>query len=301
MKKLVLTGLLSVGTLLGTNIPGMEAITAKAATPASFSIQESTDKLQVLFEQQRGKHTGKVVGVYKDTDTIRISLGSDTDTYLARVSPDITQNIKVGDPVHVYASNNIVGGAGTYFFIDPFIEKIGEPKFLEKHYPKRTGEVIAKTGNRLTISQGEKEILAISSKIPDNIKVGDTVNLYAPKFVQSPIFNGPIFAEGAVIEKINGETRENKQSSAPKVTEGQDFVTGVVTYLGKDNRDGSNFILVEYKNRGNEYVFVKHSGDQTYNIGDKVKVTNKKDWKTPQGFGEGAIFAPDNSITKVTK
>ncbi|MDT2242369.1 hypothetical protein P7H16_16045 [Paenibacillus larvae] len=115
MKKLVLTGLLSVGTLLGTNIPGMEAITAKAATPASFSIQESTDKLQVLFEQQRGKHTGKVVGVYKDTDTIRISLGSDTDTYLARVSPDITQNIKVGDPVHVYASNNIVGGAGTYF------------------------------------------------------------------------------------------------------------------------------------------------------------------------------------------
>ncbi|MDN9010681.1 hypothetical protein [Brevibacillus laterosporus] len=37
MKKLVLTGVLSVGTLLGANLPGLEVITAHAAIPSSLS------------------------------------------------------------------------------------------------------------------------------------------------------------------------------------------------------------------------------------------------------------------------
>ncbi|MED2006475.1 hypothetical protein P4V86_24475, partial [Brevibacillus laterosporus] len=44
MKKLVLTGVLSVGTLLGANLPGLEIITVNAANPSSLSIAESNSQ-----------------------------------------------------------------------------------------------------------------------------------------------------------------------------------------------------------------------------------------------------------------
>ena len=58
MKKLFLAGVLSVLTLVGANLPGLEATTASAAAPSSPSVSESGNKQQILLKQQRHKYQG---------------------------------------------------------------------------------------------------------------------------------------------------------------------------------------------------------------------------------------------------
>ncbi|MGE0980872.1 OB-fold domain-containing protein [Bacillus cereus] len=201
MKKIMLTGILSLGTLMTVNLPGLDYITVHAAGPSKIAVTDFSYSQQVLLEKQYQKEMGTVIE--KNEDHLTLSNGN--LTIKAFVSDNVLKEVNVGDTVNVYAPDF---GPSTMINAplvarNAIIQKIGEKNFLEKQYQKETGTVIEKNEDYLTVSNGNLTIEAsVSDNVLKEVNVGDTVNVYAPDFGPSMMINAPLIARDAIIQKI---------------------------------------------------------------------------------------------------
>ncbi|PGU68189.1 hypothetical protein COD67_07240 [Bacillus cereus] len=107
MKKLVLTGVLSAGTLVGPNLLGLEAITVNAA---SFSNVESN-----IEKQNKDYVVGSIIDVYKNEFTVEYK-GNDGKDHLVVAKHNDQQTFNEGDKVKVlYKSQWKLQNPGTHF------------------------------------------------------------------------------------------------------------------------------------------------------------------------------------------
>ncbi|MGA4590233.1 hypothetical protein ACPA31_30000, partial [Bacillus bombysepticus] len=216
MKKIMLTSVLSLGTLMSVNLPGLDYMTVHAASPSKINVTDSSYSQQVLLEKQYQKQTGTII----EKNEGQLTLSKGNLTIQVYVSDNVIKEVNVGDTVNVYAPD-----FGPSMMIDApliardgIIQKTGEKNFLEKQYQKQTGTVIEKNEDFLTLSKGNLTIqVYVSDNVLKEVNVGDTVNVYAPNFEPSMRIN-------SIVQKI-----DNK-GSISKVNEekNEDFIMGTV-------------------------------------------------------------------------
>ncbi|ERM16664.1 hypothetical protein [Brevibacillus laterosporus] len=262
MKKLVLTGVLSVGTLLGANLPGLEVITASAAIPSSLSIAEGNSQ-QTLFEQQREKYTGIVTGKTNQGLTI----------FTENVPANVLTNINIGDSVDIYSSYSSKGAENKAedFIIGTVIDSDSDYGYATVEYKS---------------NEGKTEIVDVIFTEAHSYKAGDKVKVTnKSKWEHKKIGpNNAMFASGDSISKV-----------AEK--EGEDFIIGSIT-----ESDSDYVIVEYKSNEGKtENVDVLLPKGHFFKVGDKVKVTNKEKWEHKKIGLHHVKFASENSIFKVTK
>ncbi|PFN50384.1 hypothetical protein, partial [Bacillus thuringiensis] len=292
MKKIMLTSILSLGTLMTANLPGLDYITVHAASPSKLAVTDFSYSQQVLLEKQYQKKTGTVIE--KNEDNLTLSNGN--LTIEASASSNVLKEINVGDTVNVYAPN-----FGPSMMInapliarDAIIQKIGEGNFLEKQYQKETGTVIEKNEDNLTLSNGNLTIEAFASdNVIKEVNVGDTVNVYAPDFGPSTMINAPLIARDAIIQKM-GSKEDNLKVNEEK---NEDFIMGTVMTSEK------YYVTVEYKNAEgkSESVDIDFSNGHNFKQGDKVKVINKGNWEHRKIGMYNVTYASEDSISKVNE
>ncbi|OUA65522.1 hypothetical protein [Bacillus thuringiensis] len=292
MKKIMLTSILSLGTLMTVNLPGLDYITVHAAGPSKIAVTDFSYSQQVLLEKQYQKEMGTVIE--KNEDHLTLSNGN--LTIKAFVSDNVLKEVNVGDTVNVYAPD-----FGPSMMInapliarDAIIQKIGEKNFLEKQYQKETGTVIEKNEDYLTVSNGNLTIEAsVSDNVLKEVNVGDTVNVYAPDFGPSMMINAPLIARDAIIQKIDSQEKTSKVNEEKN----EDFIIGTVM------TSAEYFVTVEYKNMEgkSELVDIDFSKDHNFKQGDKVKVTNKGKWEHRKIGLHNVTSASENSISKINE
>ncbi|HDR7356215.1 TPA: S-layer homology domain-containing protein [Bacillus wiedmannii] len=190
---------------------------------AKYAIVQKENQENVLKRQYK-MHTGNVIN--KTNDAIEIS--SKDSTVSAIVSPEILQDINIGDTITIYGAyfmNNMA--TGELSAKAPIIEKLAsktvtpntsvdksnsisevdkkEQNALNQHQ-KRSGKVIEKTKDGLVVSGENSSVYAIVSSpgILKDINIGDTVTIYAPVFIGS-IPGEPATAKYAIVQKENEE------------------------------------------------------------------------------------------------
>ncbi|HFR4181094.1 S-layer homology domain-containing protein [Bacillus cereus] len=197
---------------------------------ANYAIVQKENEENVLKKQYK-MHTGNVIN--KSSDAIEIS--SEDSTVSAIVSPEILQDINIGDTVSIYGAyfmNNMA--TGELSAKAPIIEKLAsktvtpntgmnksksisevdkKEKALLNQHKKRSGKVTAKTEKSLIISDGNTSLDAIvsSPEILKDIQIGDTVTIYAPIFIDGLVFGQPDTANYAIVQKENEENVLKKQ------------------------------------------------------------------------------------------
>ncbi|MGG0205314.1 S-layer homology domain-containing protein [Bacillus mycoides] len=190
---------------------------------AKYAIVQKENEENVLKKQYK-MHTGNVIN--KSNDAIEIS--SEDSTVSAIVSPEILQDINIGDTITIYGAyfmNNMA--TGELSAKAPIIEKLAsktvtpntsvdksnsisefdkkEQNALNQHQ-KRSGKVIEKKEDGLVVSGENSSVYAIVSSpgILKDIQIGDTVTIYAPVFIGS-IPGEPAIAKYAIVQKENKE------------------------------------------------------------------------------------------------
>ncbi|PHA50015.1 S-layer protein [Bacillus wiedmannii] len=190
---------------------------------AKYAIVQKENQENVLKRQYK-MHTGNVINKTKDT----IQISSKDSTVSAIVSPEILQDINIGDTITIYGAyfmNNMA--TGELSAKAPIIEKLAsktvtpntsvdksnsisevdkkEQNALNQHQ-KRSGKVIEKTKDGLVVSGENSSVYAIVSSpgILKDINIGDTVTIYAPVFIGS-IPGEPATAKYAIVQKENEE------------------------------------------------------------------------------------------------
>ncbi|MGH1280445.1 S-layer homology domain-containing protein [Bacillus basilensis] len=197
---------------------------------AKYAIVQKENEENVL-EDQYQKHTGNVINKTNNS----ISISSEGSTVSAIVSPEILQDINIGDTVTIYGAyfmNNMA--TGELSAKAPIIEKLAsktvtpntgmdksksisevdkKEKALLKQHKKRSGKVTAKTEKSLIISDGNTSLDAMvsSPEILKDIQIGDTVTIYAPIFIDGLVFGQPDTAKYAIVQKENEENVLKKQ------------------------------------------------------------------------------------------
>ncbi|WP_438769057.1 hypothetical protein [Brevibacillus sp. JB24b] len=264
MKKLVLTGVLSVGALMGANLPGLEVISAHAAIPSSLSIAEGNSQ-QTLFEQQREKYTGIVTGKTNQGLTI----------FTENVPANVLKNINIGDSVDIYSSysSKVAENKAEDFIIGTVTDSDSDYGYATVEYKN---------------NEGKTETVDVTFTEAHTYKVGDKVKVTnKSKWEHKKIGpNDVTFASGDFISKV-----------AEK--EAEDFIIGTVT----DSDSDYGYATVEYKNNEGktETVDVTFTEAHTYKVGDKVKVTNKSKWEHKKIGPNDVTFASGDFISKVTE
>ncbi|WP_088351984.1 hypothetical protein [Bacillus cereus] len=292
MKKIMLTGILSLGTLMTVNLPGSDYITVHAASPSKIAVTDFSYSQQILLEKQYQKETGTVIE--KNEDYLTLSNGN--LTIKAFVSDNVLKEVNVGDTVNVYAHDF---GPSTIINAplvarNAIIQKIGEKNFLEKQYQKEIGTVIEKNEDHLTLSNGNLTIEAfVSDNVFKEVNVGDTVNVYAHDFGPSMMINMPLVARDAILQKINSQENTSKVNEK----QNEDFIIGTVM------TSEEYFVTVEYKNTEgkSELVDIDFSKGHNFKQGDKVKVANKPKWEHRKIGLHNVTFASEDSISKVNE
>ncbi|PFN23203.1 S-layer homology domain-containing protein [Bacillus cereus] len=197
---------------------------------AKYAIVQKENEENVLKKQYK-MHTGNVIN--KSSDAIEIS--SEDSTVSAIVSPEILQDINIGDTVTIYGAyfmNNMA--TGELSAKAPIIEKLAsktvtpntgmdksksisevdkKEKALLNQHKKRSGKVTAKTEKSLIISDGNTSLDAMvsSPEILKDIQIGDSVTIYAPIFKDGLVFGQPDTANYAIVQKENEENVLKKQ------------------------------------------------------------------------------------------
>ncbi len=264
MKKLVLTGVLSVGALMGANLPGLEVISAHAAIPSSLSIAEGNSQ-QTLFEQQREKYTGIVTGKTNQGLTI----------FTENVPANVLKNINIGDSVDIYSSysSKVAEKEAEDFIIGTVTDSDSDYGYATVEYKN---------------NEGKTETVDVTFTEAHTYKVGDKVKVTnKSKWEHKKIGpNDVTFASGDFISKV-----------AEK--EAEDFIIGTVT----DSDSDYGYATVEYKNNEGktETVDVTFTEAHTYKVGDKVKVTNKSKWEHKKIGPNDVTFASGDFISKVAE
>ncbi|MGH0763457.1 MULTISPECIES: S-layer homology domain-containing protein [Bacillus cereus group] len=197
---------------------------------ANYAIVQKENEENVLKKQYK-MHTGNVIN--KSNDAIEIS--NENSTVSAIVSPEILQDINIGDTVSIYGAyfmNNMA--TGELSAKAPIIEKLAsktvtpntgmdksksisevdkKEKALLNQHKKRSGKVTTKTEKSLIISDGNTSLDAMvsSPEILKDIQIGDTVSIYAPIFIDGLVFGQPDTANYAIVQKENEENVLKKQ------------------------------------------------------------------------------------------
>ncbi|MFN6590383.1 S-layer homology domain-containing protein [Bacillus sp. TD10] len=194
---------------------------------AKYAIVQKENEENVLKKQYK-MHTGNVIN--KSNDAIEIA--NEDSTVSAIVSPEILQDINIGDTITIYGAyfmNNMA--TGELSAKAPIIEKLAsktitpntsvdksksisevdkkEQNALDQHQ-KLSGKVIEKTEDGLVVSDKNSSVYAIvsSPKVLKDIQIGDTVTIYAPIFIGS--IPGDT-AKYAIVQKENEENVLKKQ------------------------------------------------------------------------------------------
>nr|WP_255449977.1 hypothetical protein [Bacillus sp. AR2-1] len=275
MKKIILAGTLGIAALAGTNLPGLEATKASAA-----SIETNMSTIE-----------GRVVEI----DNNVISVESKQYTNSVRVYLNSIPNVKIGDEVKVTGTmmrdfaeymlaNSIEKVQGTdtlhqgsyiedgfgYEYEIGYVTKAGKFKAgkAEINYVivQYTGINDSKRDVRVELTQGQK------------FNVGDKVKVHLARALRSDVLS---MQDG--IEKVNdsinststGSLEKKGTTLKPGMYEKEDgqpnFVIGEITKIDKDYTD---YVSVTYpsKNGKNDLVYVELTQGQQFNIGDMVRV-----------------------------
>ncbi|EEM86278.1 MULTISPECIES: S-layer homology domain-containing protein [Bacillus cereus group] len=196
---------------------------------AKYAIVQKENEENVLKKQYK-MHTGNVIN--KSNDAIEIA--NEDSTVSAIVSPEILQDINIGDTITIYGAyfmNNMA--TGKLSAKAPIIEKLAsktitpntsvdksksisevdkkEQNALDQHQ-KLSGKVIEKTEDGLVVSDKNSSVYAIvsSPEVLKDIQIGDTVTIYAPIFIGS-IPGDTATAKYAIVQKENEENVLKKQ------------------------------------------------------------------------------------------
>ena len=129
--------------------------------------------------------------------------GKNSSVYAIVSSPEVLKDIQIGDTVTIYAPmfiGSIPGDPATAKYA--IVQKENEENVLEKQYKMHTGNVINKTKETIQISSEGRTVTAVvSSKVLEDIQVGDTVTIYGADFM-SNMASGDLSAKAPIIEKL---------------------------------------------------------------------------------------------------
>ncbi|MES5865395.1 S-layer homology domain-containing protein [Bacillus cereus group sp. RP32] len=189
---------------LSAKAPIIEKLASKTVTPntsvdKSESISKVDKKEQNALDQHQ-KLSGKVIE--KTEDGLVVS-GKNSSVYAIVSSPEVLKDIQIGDTVTIYAPmfiGSIPGEPATAKYA--IVQKENEENVLKKQYKMHTGSVINKTKETIQISsEGLTVTAVVSSKVLEDIQVGDTVTIYGADFM-SNMASGDLSAKAPIIEKL---------------------------------------------------------------------------------------------------
>ncbi|HDR4874426.1 TPA: S-layer homology domain-containing protein [Bacillus cereus] len=204
-----------IGDGLGAKAPIIEKLESKKVTintsiddstfiesnPQTTAVPISVDgqKEQDALEQHQ-KRSGKVI---KKTEEALVISDEDSGVYARVASPEVLRDIQIGDTVTIYAPmfiGTIPGEPATAKYA--IVQKDNEENVLKKQYKMHTGSVINKTKEAVQISSEGLNVTAIvSSKVLEDIQVGDTITIYGASFM-SNMASGELSAKSPIIEKL---------------------------------------------------------------------------------------------------
>ncbi|EMY8531795.1 hypothetical protein [Bacillus paranthracis] len=262
MKKVILAGALGIAAFTGSNIPGLDSLTASAA------VQEFNTTVE-----------GKVIEVQSNYFIIESKELNENVT----IYTDFQANAKPGEYVKVNSNGLLLQNAFTTSLTANSVEHF---ELAPGNYEKYTvGHVSEVSSNELLVTyidnNGNSEDLCVPLKKTHNFKVNNLVKVESDFWARSI----PPIAVNAKVEKV--KTQINDYSTSIKSLEkegttlkpgmyekedGQpNFVIGEITKLDKDYTD---YVAVKYpsKNGKNDVVYVDLTQGQHFNIGDMVRV-----------------------------
>ncbi|SCC69265.1 hypothetical protein [Bacillus wiedmannii] len=262
MKKVILAGALGIAAFTGSNIPGLDSITASAA------VQEFNTTVE-----------GKVIEVQSKYFIIESKELNESVT----IYTDFQANAKPGEYVKVNSNGPLLQNAFTTSLTANSVEHF---ELAPGNYERYTvGHVSEVSSNELLVTyidnNGNPEDLRVPLKNTHNFKVNDLVKVESDFWARSI----PPIAVNAKVEKVKTQINDYSTSTEslekevttlkPGMYEKEDgqpnFVIGEITKIDKDYTD---YVAVKYpsKNGKNDVVYVDLTQGQQFNIGDMVRV-----------------------------
>ncbi|HDX9671301.1 TPA: hypothetical protein ROY24_004419 [Bacillus cereus] len=262
MKKVILAGALGIAAFTGSNIPGLDSITASAA------VQEFNTTVE-----------GKVIEVQSKYFIIESKELNESVT----IYTDFQANAKPGEYVKVNSNGPLLQNAFTTSLTANSVEHF---ELAPGNYEQYTvGHVSEVSSNELLVTyidnNGNPEDLRVPLKNTHNFKVNDLVKVESDFWARSI----PPIAVNANVEKVKTQINDYSTSTESLEKEGTtlkpgmyekedgqpNFVIGEITKLDKDYTD---YVAVKYpsKNGENDVVYVDLTQGQQFNIGDRVRV-----------------------------
>lgn len=262
MKKVILAGALGIAAFTGSNIPGLDSLTASAA------VQEFNTTVE-----------GKVIEVQSKYFIIESKEWNESVT----IYTDFQANAKPGEYVKVNSNGPLLQNAFTTSLTANSVEHF---ELSPGNYEQYTvGHVSEVSSNELLVTyidnNGNPEDLRVPLKNTHNFKVNDLVKVESDFWVRSI---SPI-AVNAKVEKVKMQINDYSTSTESLEKEGTtlklgmyekedgqpNFVIGEITKIDKDYTD---YVAVKYpsKNGENDVVYVDLTQGQQFNIGDMVRV-----------------------------
>ncbi|KLA29425.1 ATP synthase F0F1 subunit alpha [Bacillus cereus] len=262
MKKVILAGALGIAAFTGSNIPGLDSITASAA------VQEFNTTVE-----------GKVIEVQSKYFIIESKELNESVT----IYTDFQVNAKPGEYVKVNSNGPLLQNAFTTSLTANSVEHF---ELAPGNYEQYTvGHVSEISSNELLVTyidnNGNPEDLRVPLKNTHNFKVNDLVKVESDFWTRSI----PPIAVNAKVEKVKTQINDYSTSTESLEKEGTtlkpgmyekedgqpNFVIGEITKIDKDYTD---YVAVKYpsKNGKNDVVYVDLTQGQQFNIGDMVRV-----------------------------
>ncbi|QIE37031.1 hypothetical protein GM610_08990 [Bacillus tropicus] len=262
MKKVILAGALGIAAFTGSNIPGLDSLTASAA------VQEFNTTVE-----------GKVIEVQSKYFIIESKELNESVT----IYTDFQANAKPGEYVKVNSNGPLLQNAFTTSLTANSVEHFElAPGNYEQYAVGHVSEV---SSNELLVTyidnNGNPEDLRVPLKNTHNFKVNDLVKVESDFGARSI----PPIAVNAKVEKVKTQINDYSTSTESLEKEGTtlklgmyekedgqpNFVIGEITKIDKDYTD---YVAVKYpsKNGKNDVVYVDLTQGQQFNIGDMVRV-----------------------------
>ncbi|WP_342720088.1 hypothetical protein AAG068_28405 (plasmid) [Bacillus paramycoides] len=262
MKKVILAGALGIAAFTGSNIPGLDSLTASAA------VQEFNTTVE-----------GKVIEVQSNYFIIESKELNESVT----IYTDFQVNAKPGEYVKVNSNGPLLQNAFTTSLTANSVEHF---ELAPGNYEQYTvGHVSEISSNELLVTyidnNGNPEDLRVPLKNTHNFKVNDLVKVESDFWTRSI----PPIAVNAKVEKVKTQINDYSTSTESLEKEGTtlkpgmyekedgqpNFVIGEITKIDKDYTD---YVAVKYpsKNGENDVVYVDLTQGQQFNIGDMVRV-----------------------------
>ncbi|MDA1577166.1 MULTISPECIES: hypothetical protein [Bacillus cereus group] len=262
MKKVILAGALGIAAFTGSNIPGLDSLTASAA------VQEFNTTVE-----------GKVIEVQSKYFIIESKELNESVT----IYTDFQANAKPGEYVKVNSNGPLLQNAFTTSLTANSVEHF---ELAPGNYEQYTvGHVSEVSSNELLVTyidnNGNPEDLRVPLKNTHNFKVNDLVKVESDFWARSI----PPIAVNAIVEKVKTQINDYSTSTESLEKEGTtlklgmyekedgqpNFVIGEITKIDKDYTD---YVAVKYpsKNGKNDVVYVDLTQGQQFNIGDMVRV-----------------------------